>query len=177
VSLPVFPEGGTISKAGGKHKAEHFAAARAEGYTDHMIAKPQFSLRSLLTAIAAASLIAGEAVGFPGWLAAAFAILITVLLPVMFVAGALYGRDSARAFCIGALVCWLTIHWTVVLYAPVGPNILLSGVMTRSEFIQRWNAWGNDWRAGYAVAWSLALLSGYLSVVVGWLVRCKSPNA
>src|SRR5689334_17342012 len=75
------------------------------------MARPQFSLRGIFAVTSTIALMLGEAVVFPGWLAAVVGVAVTTLLAPAVAAGIVYSRGYLRAFCIGSLIWWLTVIW------------------------------------------------------------------
>jgi hypothetical protein len=168
------------ARAGGKLKgANSFAITWAEGYTGRIIARPQFSLRWLFAVTAAAAVMLGEAVAFPGWIAWAVGIAVTPLLACAFVAGIVYARGYGQAFCIGALVWWLAARWIMDVSFGVPTlnseianmhGLHLSGYAL-ADHLPRLDMLGGEYRIDYCVLWLLMTAGGFVAVVVRWLTR------
>ena len=140
-----------------------------------MTAKPQFSLRWIFIAIAAAALIAGEAFAFAPQIALAVGVSISLLSSAALAAGLVYARDSARAFCVGALASLLAARFVVVSQPQSGLALasVFYSVIPPYLATKSMNSYGIE----YGLSWFFAIAGGFMAIVVRWLTIRRPPNA
>ena len=68
------------------------------------MARPTFSLRTMLVVIAAFGVVFAEFFAVPEWLATLLGSFLNLALPAILAVGIVFGRNYCRAFCIGAIV-------------------------------------------------------------------------
>jgi len=152
----------------------HFAFDLAWRYTGRMNARPQFSLRFLFFAIAAAAVIAAEAGAFMPPVALAVGISVSLLSCAAIVAGLVYARDFTRAFCVGALATLVAARFVAASHAPSG--LTLATVFY--SMIPPWLAtkYMNSYGIEYSVLWVFAIAGGLAAVFVRRLAVGESDN-
>jgi hypothetical protein len=140
-----------------------------------MGAQPQFSLRWIFVITAAAALIAGEAFAFAPPTALAVGVSISLLFFAALAAGLVYARDSARAFCVGALASLLATRFVGV--PNVSPGLVLASVFY--SVIPSWLAtkYMNSYGIEYGLSWLFAIAGGFMAIVVRWLAVGRGGNA
>jgi hypothetical protein len=148
-----------------------------------MAAKPQFSLQWIFAATAAVALVLGEAVAFPGWLAAVVGVAATSFLVPAFMAGIVYSRGQGRAFCIGALAWWFAIIWLNFSFGIPKPGQEVAWLhqfypngSVNASALPHFDKLGREYRFDYCILWSLTLAGGLVAVFIRWLTMPKATN-
>ena len=117
-----------------------------------MAAKPQFSLRWLLAAIAAVALLFGEAVGFPRRVAEIAGLVITTLLLPVLLIGMVHTRGLSHAFCTGSLVCWFAVSW-IICFSYLGLSSVVLWDGGRIDLCICWLLCGAGGLAAAGICW------------------------
>ena len=129
----------------------------------------KFSIRAILVLTAFVALLVAALVAFPPTVATVVLMLLNPMLCAALVAGAIYGREGLRAFCIGAApsVTMLTFlfAWFIVI---IGYD---DSLKTVQAWIENFEELAPYVKAHTLIGITFVLVSGLTSVTVRWLLR------
>ena len=130
----------------------------------------QFSLRTLLAMIVAASITAAVLIAKPIWLAGLGLYILALIYPAVFLVGAITAERTRRPFCVGALLP-ASVGLTLV-FAEVSAYLIKYQInSTELEHLQ--SAIGNltlSYRLILAVTWAAMPLAGIVCSLANWLL-------
>jgi hypothetical protein len=133
----------------------------------------QFSIRLLILAVTLVAVILSVLVAKPSWPIGMCLILLTLVLPAGFVAGAMFGRGWLQAFSAGALIPGFVAPYVLLfigLVSSMGPSIA-AGTPTTPMW-QRFAEAVCRFDCKFIVVgfWVAMLITGAICVLFRWLL-------
>ena len=138
-----------------------------------MAARFQFSIRLLILVVTLVAVMLGVLLAKPSWPAGVCFILVALVLPAGFVAGAMFGRGWLQAFCAGALIPAFVAPYMLLLLgiATASGRLIAAGTPGAPKWQQFAEALcQSDTKFILAVFWIAMLITGAICVLFRWLL-------